>query len=108
MVCSVEPVEQLLLNKILCGVTGNSSGFAQTTRALHSFCLSRDASRSQIGSGIECSATIHKKIAEAWMELVERWGLRLDLQIGQAWLSAGSPVFPFLLLRFKMLGMHGT
>ena len=52
---------------------------------------------------------IHRKIAEAWMELVERWGLRLDLQIGQAWLSAGEPskALPFLLWRFKMHEMHG-
>jgi tetratricopeptide (TPR) repeat protein len=37
------------------------------------------------------------------MELVERWGLRLDLQIGQAWCAAGKPkkALPFLLLALQ-------
>lgn len=106
MTCSAEPVEMLLLNEI------SSVGLQELIQVG----LLRQQERSirfsypELGPVVErwVSAkvslpSIHKKIAEAWMELVDRLGLRLDLQIGQAWLKAGEPskALPFLLLAIQ-------
>ena len=106
MVCSAEPVEQLLLNEI------SSVGLQELIQVG----LLRQQERSIRFSYPEMVplvkewvqnrvslVDIHQRIAESWMELVERWGLRLDLQIGQAWLSAGKPskALPFLLLAIQ-------
>ena len=106
MVCSAEPVEQMILNEI------SSVGLQELIQVG----LLRQQERSirfaypELKEVVTIWVTeqvslprIHKRIAEAWMELVARWGLRLDLQIGQAWLQAGEPekALPFLLLAIQ-------
>lgn len=106
MAHSSEPVEQLLLNEI------SSTGLQELIQV--GLLIQQERSIRFAHAGLKeavlkwsrnkiSEVVVHQKIAEAWMELVERWGLRLDLQIGQAWFSAGQPnkALPFLLLALQ-------
>lgn len=106
MAHSSEPVEQLLLNEI------SSTGLQELIQVglliqqERSIRFSHGGLRPAVLKWIRgkiSEAVVQRKIAEAWMELVERWGLRLDLQIGQAWFAAGEPrkALPFLLLALQ-------
>ena len=118
MAHSSEPVEQLLLNEI------SSTGLQELIQV--GLLIQQERSIRFAYAGLKevvlkwsrskiSEVVVHQKIAEAWMELVDRWGLRLDLQIGQAWFAAGQPnkALPFLLLalqdaRNAWLGAHRT
>ena len=106
MVCSAEPVEQLLLNKISSVGLQELIQVGLLRQQERSIRFAYPEMRRVVTDWVKDRVAlpqIHKKIAEAWMELVDRWGLRLDLQIGQAWLSAGEPskALPFLLLAIQ-------
>ena len=106
MVCSAEPVEQMLLNKISSVGLQELIQVGLLRQQERSIRFAYPEMRRVVTGWVRDRVSlplIHKKIAEAWMELVERWGLRLDLQIGQAWLSAGEPskALPFLLLAIQ-------
>ena len=106
MVCSAEPVEQLLLNEISSVGLQELIQVGMLRQQERSIRFAYPEMRRVVTDWVTERVPlpqIHKKIAEAWMELVERWGLRLDLQIGQAWLSAGEPskALPFLLLAIQ-------
>ena len=106
MVCSAEPVEQLLLNEISSVGLQELIQVGLLRQQERSIRFAYPEMRRVVTSWVTNRVPlpkIHRKIAEAWMELVERWGLRLDLQIGQAWLSADEPskALPFLLLAIQ-------
>lgn len=106
MVCSAEPVEMLLLNEISpAGLQEliQVGLLRQQERSIRFAYPEFKAVAAEWVFGKVDLSNIHRRIAESWMELVSRWGLRLDLQIGQAWLSAGEPTkaLPFLLLAIQ-------
>ena len=106
MVCSAEPVEQLLLNEISSVGLQELIQVGLLRQQERSIRFSYPEMIPVVKEWVQNKVSlvdIHQRIAESWMELVERWGLRLDLQIGQAWLSAGKPsrALPFLLLAIQ-------
>ena len=103
MVCSPEPVEQLLLNQISSIGLQELLQVGLLSQKERSIRFAHPQMRLVVKQWIQDKLNlrdVQEHIALAWLELGERWGLRLDLQIGRAWLEARQPQksLAFLLL----------
>ena len=92
MVCCPEPVEQLIVNAVSANGLQSLLQVGLLRQEERNIYFTYPAIKEGLVDWLTPQLSfvkIQEQIAQAWMELSERWQLRYDLRIGRAWLLAG-------------------